>query len=61
VVERIGVKTQKLNKRTLEKRNNNKESKFPSRLKLFESKSFLVDFNLFPKDYDEYNPAKRLI
>jgi len=29
----------------LEKRNNIKESKFPSKLELFEIESFLVDYN----------------
>ncbi len=61
VVERISVKTQKISIRTLEKSSNNKESKFPCRFKLSKIENFLVDCNLFPKDYDEYNVAKKLI
>jgi hypothetical protein len=61
IVERISEKTQKLNIRTLEKRHNNKEFKFPSMLKLFESESDLVNYNIFHEDYDEYNATKTLI
>jgi hypothetical protein len=45
----------------MEKRRNNIESKFPSKLELSESKSNLVDYNLFLGDYNEYNATKRLI
>jgi hypothetical protein len=61
MVERISMKTQKLNIRTLEKRNNNKKSKFPSRFELFESENNMVDCNMFLEDYNEYNATKRLI
>jgi hypothetical protein len=30
-------------------------------LKLFKSENDLVDCNMFPKDYDEYNAVKTLI
>jgi hypothetical protein len=45
----------------MEKRRNNLEFKFPSRLKLSKSESDLVNCNLFPEDYNEYNATKRLI
>jgi hypothetical protein len=60
-IKRNNVKTQKLSIGTLEKRSNNKKSKFPSRLELSKIKNFLVDYNLFSKDYNEYNATKRLI
>ncbi len=61
IVERISVTTQKLTIGTLEKINKCKEFKFPSRLKLFESKSDSINCNLFLEVFDEYNVAKRLI
>ncbi len=61
IIERINVKTQKLSIKTLEEKHNNKKFKFPSMFKLFESESDLVDYNLLPKDYNEYNAAKTLI
>ncbi len=60
-VERISVKTQKLSIRTMDKRRNIIESKFPSRLKLFERESDLVDCNMFLEDSDEHNATKILI
>ncbi len=60
IVERISEKTQKLNIRTLEKRHNNKEFKFPSMFELFESESDLVNYNIFHEDYDEYNATKNI-
>jgi hypothetical protein len=44
----------------LGKRRNNKESQFPSIVKLSKSESDLKDRNMFLKDYSEYNVAKRL-
>jgi hypothetical protein len=61
MVQRINVTMQKLSIGTLEKKNNCKESKFPSRFELFENKSDLVDYNVFLEVFDEYNVAKRLI
>jgi hypothetical protein len=61
LVKRINVKTQKLSINILEKTHNNKEFKFPSMLKLFESESNLVDYNIFHEDYDKYNGTKTLI
>ncbi len=61
VVERIIVETQKLSMRMLENKPSSKEFKFPSMLKLFESKNNMVDCNLFHEDYDDYNAAKTLI
>ncbi len=55
------MKTQKLNIRTLRKRNNNKESQFPSIIELSKSESDLEDCNMFFDDYDEHNATKRLI
>ncbi len=60
MVERISVKTKKLSIRTLKKKNNSKESKFPSKPK-FESENNVVDCNMFVKDYSEYNATKKLI
>ncbi len=42
----------------LENRYNNKECKFPSMFKQLKNES---DYNMFPKDYDEYNATKTLI
>jgi hypothetical protein len=53
-------KQKKLSIRTLEKRCNNKESQFPSIVKLSKNKSNLED-NLFLKDYDENNATKKII
>jgi hypothetical protein len=61
VVERINVKIEYPCVRTLKNKCNNKESKFPLILKMFESESDLVDYNMFPEDYDEYNVTKTLI
>jgi len=55
------VETQKLSMRMLENKPSSKEFKFPSMLKLFESKNNMVDCNLFHEDYDDYNAAKTLI
>jgi hypothetical protein len=60
IIERINAKTQKLSIRKLEKICNNK-TKFPSMFKMSESKSDLVDCNMFLEDYDEYSAAKTLI
>jgi hypothetical protein len=61
IIERINAKTQKLSIRKLEKICNNKKTKFPSMFKMSESKSDLVDCNMFLEDYDEYSAAKTLI
>jgi hypothetical protein len=52
------VKTTNINIITLENRCNNKKSKFPWMFELSKSESNMVDYNLFFKDYDEYNATK---
>ncbi len=61
IIERINVKIEYPCIRMLKNRRNNKEFKFPLILELFESESDLVNYNMFPKDYDECNVAKTLI
>jgi hypothetical protein len=60
VIERISVKIEYPCVRTLKNRCNKKEYKFAFILKLFESESDLVDYNMFVEDYNEYNVAKTL-
>lgn len=61
IVERISVTTQKLSIGMLEKINKCKESKFPSKLELFESKNNSINCNVFLEVFDEYNVVERLI
>ncbi len=61
VVKRINVKKKKKSIRTLEKRCNINESQFPSIVELSKNESNLEDYNLFPKDYNDFNAAKIFI
>jgi hypothetical protein len=45
----------------LEKRYTNNESQFSSIVELFQNESNLEDCNIFPKDYNDFNAAKRFI
>jgi hypothetical protein len=54
IIERINVKTQKLSIRTLGKKCNNKESQFPSIIKMSKNESDLEDCNETKRNNDNY-------